>query len=237
MNSQSNNGVSTSSKPREPRALSQALGKRLLAYATVGAGAAACAHPADAKIVYTPTRSNLNGEYSLDLNHDGIGDFEISSYYLSAFGRLTVRPLISGNKIAQEHRLCGFNTVGVAALPVDTIIGPGLFKTTVTCMAAVSSPLTNGPWLYVKERYLGLAFLINGELHFGWARMSFYNFFCYRCIARIQGYAYETVPNRPIRAGDEGNAADEASVAPGSLGMLALGAPGLDLWRRYSEQE
>jgi hypothetical protein len=61
------------------------------------------------------------------------------------------------------------------------------------------------------------------------------DFFCYLCIGRILGYAYETVPGKPIVAGDEGNTTD-ASVEP-TLGALALGAPALDLWRREHGQE
>lgn len=218
-------------KRRQPQALSQPLGKRLLAYATVaGAGVASCARPAEAKIVYTPVHSGLHGSYPLDVNNDGIDDFVISSYYLSVIGRFTVKPRISGNKVAAEGKDCLYETRGAAALPVGIIIGPGLFQNTATCMAALTSGFTNGPWLGVKEHYLGLAFLINGELHYGWARLSFNSFYCYTCIARIQGYAYESVPDKPIKAGDEGNA-EEATVAPGSLGMLALGAPGINLWR------
>jgi hypothetical protein len=55
----------------------------------------------------------------------------------------------------------------------------------------------------------------------------------------ITGYAYETIPNKPILAGTAGKTSVEAQVEdnvhnPGgpSLGMLALGAEGLALWRR-----
>ena len=93
-----------------------------------------------------------------------------------------------------------------------------------------------GRWYGVKNHYLGFEFEINRKVHYGWARMSVNSFTCYGCIGQIEGYAYETVPNKPIRAGDEGGP-DEASVAPASLGMLALGAPGFNARRQDPRQE
>jgi len=55
--------------------------------------------------------------------------------------------------------------------------------------------------------------------------------FLFNNTARIAGYAYETVPGKPIIAGDEGNAS-EAFVEPPTLGALALGSPALNLWRK-----
>ncbi len=57
--------------------------------------------------------------------------------------------------------------------------------------------------------------------------------------ATISGYAHETLANKPILAGTAASAMSEGQV-PGeiqgregaSLGMLALGADGLPLWRR-----
>jgi hypothetical protein len=68
--------------------------------------------------------------------------------------------------------------------------------------------------------------------------------------ATLTGYAYETIPNKPIIAGKTEGAASEgdeegfdagASLTthpipdaplPVSLGMLSLGAKGVPLWRR-----
>jgi hypothetical protein len=62
--------------------------------------------------------------------------------------------------------------------------------------------------------------------------------------AKLTGYAYETIPNKPIITGEtegpEEGSVDEANPAtlnepipkPASLGMLAMGSPGLSIWRR-----
>ena len=54
--------------------------------------------------------------------------------------------------------------------------------------------------------------------------------------AHISGYAYETVPNKPIKAGYTGGETTEAGVSASTLmsptlGMLAVGAQVLDVWR------
>jgi hypothetical protein len=60
----------------------------------------------------------------------------------------------------------------------------------------------------------------------------------------LTGYAYETIPNKPIIAGtteaaeesgvDEANPAtlNEPTLQPASLGLLAMGSPALSVWRR-----
>jgi len=71
-----------SSRPRTTAKLSESLHQRLNLYA-IAAGAAAVsvlasARPAVAKIVYTPAHVRIGAfdlAYTLDLNHDGHGDF------------------------------------------------------------------------------------------------------------------------------------------------------------------
>jgi hypothetical protein len=103
-----------------------------------------------------------------------------------------------------------------------------------------------GNWLNggkgVKNRYLGLKFKINGHFHFGWARLTV-TIVKTVLTATLTGYAYETIPNKSIIAGKT-RGPDDASVEasnkaltvltpiPATLGALALGSPGLSVWRR-----
>jgi hypothetical protein len=106
----------------------------------------------------------------------------------------------------------------------------------------------DGYWLNVSNRYLGLEFQIKGKTHYGWARLSVQVGYVY-IHATLTGYAYETTAGKSIKAGQTKSAADEwdeegvgtgASVSnpitdtrqPASLGMLALGAQSVPLWRR-----
>ena len=103
----------------------------------------------------------------------------------------------------------------------------------------------NGPWVNsgngVTDRYLGLKFKINGQFHYGWARISvktnrnpgIHGGF----IAYLQGYAYETVANKAIRAGQTVEAKTAAEGRGPSLGALAAGAEGLPSWRNPPQVE
>jgi hypothetical protein len=104
-----------------------------------------------------------------------------------------------------------------------------------------------GPFANTVNRFLGLKFKLNGQVHYGWARFS--KVTASACnggvaiSATLTGYAYETIPNKSIIAGhtkgpddttiEEPHASLTApSPQPATLGTLALGAPGLSIWRR-----
>jgi hypothetical protein len=98
-----------------------------------------------------------------------------------------------------------------------------------------------GPWgkAQNQNRYLGLELLIKGKVHFGWARLSVS---CQGSVvfATLTGYAYETISGKSIIAGATKGPDDAEPTAalsshtpePVTLGALALGAPGLSIWRR-----
>ncbi|HEY4902131.1 MAG TPA: hypothetical protein VIH89_01530 [Candidatus Sulfotelmatobacter sp.] len=100
---------------------------------------------------------------------------------------------------------------------------------------------SDGPWTDKTNKYLGFKFLIDGKIHYGWARMT--------VIMRknsivLTGYAYETIPNHKILEGyTQGVTASDFSPANlhtptpqlATLGTLACGADGLSIWRREDE--
>lgn len=94
------------------------------------------------------------------------------------------------------------------------------------------------------DRFIGVKFLINGEIHYGWVRLSLDTTAFNNCevVSKITAYAYETEANKPITIGSgaavmpKRKQNSELSTPPDpSLGMLALGSDGLALWRRESE--
>lgn len=94
-----------------------------------------------------------------------------------------------------------------------------------------------GLWSNVTNRYVGVRFKdSDGATHYGWIRLTVTD--SRRPIkATITGYAYETVVDQAIKAGQmteetKASAKPESAVSP-SLGMLAAGTSGLQLWRRY----
>lgn len=234
MNSQSCKPAAVAPSAKPPQPLTRPMSTRLMAYASMaGAGMVACAIPAQAKVIYTPVHSFVDFDYHFDLNHDGIDDFFMSSYDFSGAGAVNVHPLVKGNRIVATQS-CRYFGEGAAALSAGAVIGPTQpFQANASCLAAIfTNVIVEGAWLPVGDAYLGLAFVIDGKTHFGWARVHVSQDFGYcGCIAAINGYAYETIPGKPIVAGDTGQS-NEASLKPGSLGMLALGATAVNLWRR-----
>jgi hypothetical protein len=193
------------------------------------------AQPAEARIVYTPANVNipLNTVLPIDLNHDGISDFKLVNFYISGSGypggALVVDPKRRANEVWVGKNTCTATTCSglwAAALPKGTKVGPkGRFVPDYPSgEVMVSSDIKyypHGLWFGVT-RYLGLKFVIKGTTHYGWARLtvSMKNF---KASATLKGYAYETIPDKPILAGATKGPDKQAA---GSLDALAAGAAG-----------
>jgi hypothetical protein len=214
--------------PRTPSKLSDLVHQRLNSYAlaasAAGVGALALAQPVAAKIVYTPAhvRISPNHTIALDLNHDGVRDFSFKDTYEhwngnSGGGVLQVAAANQANAIVETQR-----GVWASALSAGVRIGPRLHFGGPSPGMAVEFPsysgtglYTSGPWRQAKHRYLGLEFVIHGKNHFGWARLDV------TCKASgvfgtLTGYAYETIPNKPIVAGKIQEGASLGALAAGS---------------------
>jgi hypothetical protein len=228
-----------SPRPRATAELSKYLNHQLNKYAVAagaaGVGMLAFVQPSEAKIVYTPTHVNIAfGQlYGIDFdqNHNGKADMYLdwsgastrtgmaASDYRSATGAVAFRTSISGAVVA-------------SALRAGAKIGPERrFRFGNAGMGRRSSAYKThsvnwfGPWANggkgVKDRYLGVKFKISGSVHYGWARLTVTtnnNFFTEMLLT---GYAYETVPNKPIIAGKTHGPG--VIVRHATLGDLAAG--------------
>lgn len=220
------------SRPRQIAQVNPRLDKTLAAYrlaaGAAGIGVLALAVPVQAKVVYAPDDQQVppNVGLSLDLNHDGIADFVFSNFYSSTSSTLalSVGPVNPSNEIFST----GSNRLSVfaAALPAGVVIGPnGKFKKRRGEGMANGEDLNGvcqGPWSHAHDEYLGLKFIIKGEVHFGWARLNVNCNYPHPIQAILTGYAFETDANKPIVAGETSGA--EVSAGRGALGNLALGA-------------
>jgi hypothetical protein len=209
-----------------------------LAASAAGVGLLAWPHPANARVVYTPADvpippQTIYPPVFLDVNHDGINDFSFVNY--SVFGAhfgsiyLHVAPVVKGNGILGQKNFASALRAGVR------VGGQERFSGFAQNMAVYNSYHSSGgksshgfvgPWANdgkgVKDRYLGLKFVVKGKTHYGWARLnvtvketSFYG--------TLTGYAYETVANKPIIAGKT-KGAEVVTEQPASLDQLARGA-------------
>jgi hypothetical protein len=229
--------MKTPTRPPQVRSgLSGPLQHRLNMYAlaasAAGVSALALAQPAAARVIYTSTSVALwpGGTYRLDLNHDGRTDFSIlnrscvphsSSSCLSYVGETAKL----GNFVAGSQ---GHPPFALAFQLGSMIGGSGeAFYPGKAMLAGIANPGTYcsggvfGPWREVSNQYLGLKFQIKHQTHYGWARLTV-DFSGRHFQTCLTGYAYETIPNKPIVAGRT-KGADVITVKPATLGSLALG--------------
>jgi hypothetical protein len=239
-----------------PARLDQHLNLYALAAGAAGVSLLAFAQPSEAKIVYTPTHKVIgtNGLYPLDLNRDRTIDFLIQQqgYPFSSSGNNGL-----GAKGAVGNGVQG-SSILASALNQGAPIGPrrqfinssgtiGALMFNVVCTVDQGCS-TKGKWANINNKYLGLKFKIHGKTHYGWARLSVtYMPQGHGITATLTGYAYETIPNRGLRAGQrhnadyqpangEANVTESTGLRPaptsGSLGRLARGAQSVRLERR-----
>lgn len=235
---------------RKNGAGSHTLERRLAAYslAAATAGVAATALAQDAAhqtIQYTPADIFFVGQarwnqpvIQLDLNHEGIVDLSI---YAGGSGYSLGTAHISYYRGGAWWK--GANGVGLRrALTKGMWIGPGedfiggnsllqdrfIHRNVHTygqnhCWGPFAAPGYSKPQLY-----LGVAFSIDGQTHYGWVRMGELDCGGGGVLGYITGYAYNTIPNAPIQAGQirSGEAQANKADLKGTLGMLALGSLG-----------
>jgi len=233
---------------RVPLQLSESLHHRLNAYAlaatAAGVGVLALAQPSEARIVYTPAHHKIrcNTALDLDLNHDGTGDFRLINAFNTYNGcqgsgdaaSFNVKALNSANQIwGPSHAT---HSSWASALSEDVRIGPSRrFDSRHARMAGwnhvVGSSFAWGYWIDVRDRYLGLKFVVNGHVHYGWARLNLRQKIGTQIVATLTGYAFETIPNKPIIA-EKTKGPDVVTVQAATLGHLAAGASAIPAWRR-----
>jgi hypothetical protein len=255
-------------RPRTPANLSESLHQRLDSYALAAsaagvsvlalippaqyvlsagatlAGLLALSKPAEAKVVYTSANVAIGygglQHYRLDLNHDGIKDFVFTAYSTDhgSAGNITVRPRQPRNLIWGTVGFASALSSGVKVRSNKMLQKSNSLMYGWGCFTGPTSCSTIGFWQNVQNRYLGLKFYIKGKAHYGWARLNES-----MGTVTLTGYAYETIPNKPIITGKT-NGRDKisgdvqssrassvpATLEPTTLARLAQGAHGLRSW-------
>jgi hypothetical protein len=249
--------------PKNGKIFNGVMDRRMAAYAAAamaaGVGALALAQPAEGEVVITRKKIPIpvSNYYFpppkpvyISLNNNGINDFSFSLYsfaYHQTTNILTVRPLEGGALQGKDGAgVNGFSRFYASELKRGAKIGPSAQFSSNGFGAAVEREIKwvnsssvsfsrqYGNWGgNPSNTYLGVKFLISGETHYGWVRLTVATG-AHEMAATITAYAYETEANKRILAGTPENG--EAAVVidenqKPSLGALAAGADGLPRWR------
>jgi hypothetical protein len=249
--------VSTHAQQSTPNKIDHRMKLYSAAAIAAGVGALALAQTAEGEVVIT--RKNIPipiSQYGfptnpvlISLNNNGINDFSFSLYsfaYHSANMDLTIRPLEGGAVMDKETAARGGSTFFAQALSRGAKIGPSAHFSSKGYGEAVEDErrifnysnstsvfFTYGNWgKNPSNKYLGVKFLIDGETHYGWVRLTV-STGPGGLAGTITAYAYETEANKRILAGlPEGEKPVILNENKGaSLGALAAGADGLSHWR------
>jgi hypothetical protein len=214
----------------------------------------ALSQPAEAKIVYTAADKwlPLNRYFDLDLNHDGVKDFRFllaSLNWSTGFLRSLGADVANSSQPNGVYYSVSQNYACAPALRKGTKVGPkSPFTGAGAWLFLKSYPggrhLSACHWLRVKQGYLGVRLMVRGLAHYGWVRLRYVEATTNQPTrAKLTGYAYESIPNKPIVTGQTEDSEKENTAAhsstlttptrePATLGALAMGAPGLSIWRR-----
>jgi hypothetical protein len=209
-------------------AFSHSLEKTVAAYAAAAAAAGvtvlAMAAPASARIVFTPSNAEVdcfNTNLLIDMNGDGVADFRLSGYEFSyghGSGRLVInavqRPDPASAAAIGSLRYRG--TYAFALTPGETISSKQDFLKlstfNITRLASISvSNRHLGFFRYTTDRALGVRFKFTSPIvrevgvHYGWIGVQSLG----DRSGQLSGWAYETVPNRPIKAGQTQEGSDD----------------------------
>lgn len=238
--------------------LSTMIDRRMALYSSAalaaGVSLLALSQPAQAEVIVTkktipiPVVEDGNTLVSISLNNNGVNDFEFSMYsfaYHSAHRTFRMLPLEGGAVVGKKT--ISSHAVYASELMRGAKIGPSAHFNDVSQgliedSRALGGYTQGGKSYYTKtlagdwgnnakNAYLGVRFIIGGKTHYGWIRLSVTTQTHGAMKVTITGYAYETIPNKAITAGETTESGSAQFNEP-SLGMLALGAEALSAWRR-----
>jgi len=230
----------------------QQLTSYALAAAAAGVSVLALTAPSEAEIIYKQVHRVIGdgASFNLDLTGDRTVDLTIENkhhLYCTHTDGICSSSQYLEVKMAEANQVV-YNVYGAVAMKPGMQIGrKNVWRAGIQRMASMLGGFgtsgVGGSWINIKNRYLGVKFNVKGQMHFGWARLSVQIQLPQTITATLTGYAYETIPDKPITAGqtkgpdnttvEEPNSSlTTPSPEPATLGTLALGAPGLSIWRR-----
>ncbi len=199
--------------------MNKSVQNKLKAYTAAAGSLAAFAGTADAQIIYTDITPDVvltgnNSSYGLDMDNNNTTEMNFSSYsYFDSLQNplvylmdLTLYPPNTNATLGALFQ--GYYPFPYALANGAPIIAADTNWRDVTVNGGdqyLAAEIYGNPYGYFlgqSDRYMGVRFNINNQLHYGWVRIS-----CNATasILTIKDYAYNAQVGSPINAGDMPN--------------------------------
>jgi len=189
--------------------------KKLAAYSAMAGAFVTAASSADAQVTYVDIEDEeleIGDLYELDLNDDGETDFLFqvaatsggSWSFARVFGSVTTSAYAFGD---ESNRVVGYSGPFLpygSAFDEDEPINEDadfLSAYGVAFLASLYAGNTYGPFADEDEKFLGVKFIADDNLHYGWVRCSAT---VDEVSLTIHDYAFEATPEAEILTGDTG---------------------------------
>jgi len=174
---------------------------------------------ANAQIVYTDVNpdttvicssSPCTQSYNLDLNNDGMGDFILNTYFdslhcaASVFSPLAIKQRVYITPQSANGTVSPMMNTPLMMNSNDTIGSNLTFSANPAALRFFSfdaCPDSGGSWTSTSDHYLGLQITVGNSTYYGWARLSVFVTGIPPVYFILKDYAYNSIPNQPILAG------------------------------------
>jgi len=188
----------------------------------------AVAPKANAQIVYTdvdPDEVLAGTSFDIDFDGDGIVDAQLSQSGISTSGfviGVAYLNIPAGNAaIGSNGSATATNTAYPSVLASGAAIAPGDSHFNEQTAQVLGAGINGLPYFGQWDNqagYVGIRFDIGGETHYGWVELAVS---AGSQSVTVKSYAYETIPDMAINAGDPGISTGLAQLAmPLQLGVF-----------------
>ncbi|MCU0433197.1 MAG: T9SS type A sorting domain-containing protein [Bacteroidia bacterium] len=201
------------------------LTKKLKAY-SITAGSLTAAAAAHGQIVYTDILPDINittpSNYNLDMDNDGLPEMQmllysyadsnssVNAFYQLVFNNTATLGALYQSMVPFPYALNSGDSISPSSTDWrDTSFASGYqYLATVASLNSVTSAY--GYWPGATDKYLGVRFSINNQLHYGWVRLSIDSA---ASLITIKDYAYRSASGIGLTAGQTNSIGVEENTA------------------------
>lgn len=142
----------------------------------------------DALIPATGSFPSTFGSLAIDIDNNGIIDFELTQQQQWADIRVTLIPKNNNKYVCNGTKIDSLSFMS----PIDS--SRNFCSANSDLMWCSLSNTTTCYWLNVKNKFIGVAINTSSGIKYGWILM--------RTFGTVAAYAYNNSPNQPINAGE-----------------------------------